>query len=68
LTRYDYPELVVQACLDIAKLTFRNRDLGPASVIGAGEMSMTVAESEVRSVLMTLEDFRVTGTTNGIIF
>ena len=68
LTRYDYPQLVVQACLDVAKLTFRNRDLGPASVIGSGEMSMTVAEGEVRSVLMTLEDFRVTGTSNGIIF
>jgi len=68
LTRYDYPELVVQACLDIAKLTFRNRDLGSAGSIGAGEMSMTVAESEVRSVLMTLADFRVTGTSNGVIF
>jgi len=68
LTRYDYPELVVQACLDIAKLTFRNRDLGSAGSIGAGEMSMTVAESEVRSVLMTLSDFRVTGTSNGVIF
>ena len=68
LTRYDYPELVVQACLDIAKLTFRNRDLGSAGSIGAGEMSMTVAEGEVRSVLMTLADFRVTGTSNGVIF
>jgi len=68
LTRYDYPELVVQACLDIAKLTFRNRDLGSAGSIGSGEMSMTVAEGEVRSVLMTLADFRVTGTSNGVTF
>jgi hypothetical protein len=68
LTRYDYPELVVQACLDIAKLTFRNRDLGSVGSIGSGEMSMTTAESEVRSVLMTLADYRVTGTTNGVIF
>jgi hypothetical protein len=68
LTRYDYPELVVQACLDIAKLTFRNRDMGSAGTIGSGEMSMTAAEGEVRSVLMSLEDFRVTGTSNGIIF
>jgi len=68
LARYDYPELVVQACLDIAKLTFRNRDLGPVSTIGGGELSMTVAESEVRSVLMTLEDYRVTGTSNGVMF
>jgi hypothetical protein len=68
LTRYDYGELVVQACLDIAKLTFRNRDLGTVGSIGSGDMSMTVAEGEVRSVLMTLADYRVTGTSNGIIF
>ena len=49
LTRYDYPELIVQACLDIAKLTFRNRDLGSVGTIGAGEMSMTVAEGEAVS-------------------
>ena len=68
LTRYDYPELVVQACLDVAKLTFRNRDLGSAGMIGSGEMSMTVAENEIQSVLRTLDDYRVTGTSNGIIF
>jgi len=68
LTRYDYPELVVQACLDIAKLTFRNRDLGSVSTIGGGEMSITVAEGEVRSVLQTLDDYRVTGTSSGVIF
>ena len=68
LTRYDYPELVVQACLDIAKLTFRNRDMGSGGSIGSGETSITVAEGEVRSVLMTLDDYRVTGTSNGVIF
>lgn len=34
--RYDYPALVVQACLDIAKLTFRNRDMGMSTTIGSG--------------------------------
>ena len=29
---------------------------------------MTVAEGEIRSVLMTLDDYRATGTSNGIIF
>ena len=68
VNNYVYPELVVQAFLDIAKQIFRNRDLGSAATLGGGEMSMTVAESEVRSVLMTLADFRVTGTSNGVIF
>ena len=60
--------IVNRGLLDIAKLTFRNRDLGAVGSIGAGEMSITAAEGEVRSVLMSLEDFRVTGTSNGIIF
>jgi hypothetical protein len=42
--------------------------MGSAGTIGSGEMSMTAAEGEIRSVLMSLEDFRVTGTSNGIIF
>ena len=66
--RYDYPALVVQACLDIAKLTFRNRDMGMSTTIGSGEQSITASEGEIRSVLMTLDDYAVTGTSNGVIF
>ena len=65
---YDYPALVVQACLDVAKLTFRNRDLGMTTSIGSGEQSITTAEGEIRSVLMTLDDYRAAGTSNGVIF
>ena len=65
---YDYPALVVQACLDVAKLTFRNRDLGMTTSIGSGEQSITTAEGEIRSVLMTLDDYKAAGTSNGVIF
>ena len=65
---YDYPALVVQACLDVAKLTFRNRDLGMSTTIGSGEQSVTTSEGEIRSVLMTLDDYRAAGTSNGVIF
>ena len=68
VSRYDYPALVVQACLDVAKLTFRNRDLGISTTIGSGEQSVTAAEGEIRSVLMTLNDYRAAGTSNGVIF
>ena len=68
VSRYDYPALVVQACLDVSKLTFRNRDLGISTTIGSGEQSVTAAEGEIRSVLMTLNDYRATGTSNGVIF
>jgi hypothetical protein len=68
VSRYDYPALVVQACLDVSKLTFRNRDLGISTTIGSGEQSVTAAEGEIRSVLMTLNDYRAAGTSNGVIF
>jgi hypothetical protein len=42
--------------------------MGSGGSIGSGETSITVAEGEVRSVLMTLDDYRVTGTSNGVIF
>jgi len=68
LYRYDYPELVVQACLDLSKIVFRDRDLGTVTTIGAGEASITSAEGEIQSILMTLDQYRATGTSNGVIF
>jgi len=68
LYRYDYPELVVQACLDLSKVVFRDRDLGTVTTIGAGEASITSAEGEIQSILMTLDQYRATGTSNGVIF
>ena len=44
------------------------RDLGLSTTIGTGEQSITAAEGEIRSVLMTLDDYRATGTSNGVIF
>ena len=62
------PPLIVQACLDIGKIMFRNRDMGSAGTIGGGAESMTTSESEIRSVLMTIADYRATGTSRGVIF
>ena len=68
LYRYDYPVLVTQACLDLSKIVFRDRDLGTVSSIGSGEAGITSAESEIQSILGTLDQFQVTGTSNGVIF
>ena len=68
LSRYDYPELVVQACLDLSKIVFRDRDMGTVTSIGAGEAAITSAEGEIQSILMTLDQYRVAATSNGVIF
>jgi len=66
--RYDYPELVVQACLDLSKIVFRDRDLGTATTIGSGDAAITSAEGEIQSILMTLAQYRVAATSNGVMF
>ena len=66
--RYDYPELVVQACLDLSKIVFRDRDLGAATTIGSGAAAITSAAGEINSILMTLDQYQVTGTSNGVFF
>ena len=68
LSKYDYPVLVTQACLDLSKVIFRDRDLGTVASIGSGEAAITSAEGEIQSVLGTLDQFQVTGTSNGVIF
>ena len=66
--RYDYPELVVQACLDLSKIVFRDRDLGTVTTIGSGDASITSAAGEINSILMTLDQYQVSGTSNGVFF
>jgi len=68
LYRYDYPELVVQAALDLAKIVFRDRDLGAVTTIGSGDAAITSAAGEINSILMTLDQYQVTGTSNGVFF
>ena len=68
LYRYDYPELVVQAALDLSKIVFRDRDLGAATTIGSGDAAISGAAGEINSILMTLDQYRVTGTSNGVFF
>ncbi|MEA3484150.1 MAG: hypothetical protein U9R65_19615, partial [Pseudomonadota bacterium] len=68
LYRYDYPELIVQACLDLSKIVFRDRDLGAVTTIGSGAAAITSAAGEINSILMTLRQYQVTGTSNGVFF
>ena len=68
VARFEYPELVVQACKDLAKIVYRDRDIGRVDLIGSGEEQMTRGLEEAASVLSTISSYRVTGTSNGIIF
>jgi hypothetical protein len=65
---YIYPSEVVQACLDLSKVTFRNRDLGVTDTIGAGDSNITRASEEAHDVLTTVDAYRAVGLSNAIIF
>ena len=55
---YVYPNLVAQACLDLAKIYYMDRDLGVIQTIGTPEMNVTRASSEAKNVLRTLDSFQ----------
>ena len=65
---YIYPSEVVQACLDLSKVTFRNRDLGVTDTIGAGDANVTRASEEANDILATVDAYRAVGLSNAIIF
>lgn len=66
--KYDYPSLVVQACKDLAKIVYRDRDLGRIDIIGEGGQDITRSNSEIKNILMTISGLQATGTSNGVIF
>ena len=66
--RYDYPELVSQACLDLSKLVYRDRDAGSVDIVGSSDLQMSRGSAELKSVLSTLDVFKVASTSNGVIF
>ena len=68
LAKYIYPETVVQVCKDIAKIIYRDRDLGVTQSIGTEMEAITVAQNEINNELAVLNSFRAGSTSNGVIF
>ena len=55
---YEYHPIVEQACLDLSKIFFRDRDMGTTLTIGSGEEGITRSDADAKSVLDTLDEFR----------
>ena len=66
--RYLYDPLVVQACLDLSKIYFRDRDMGTTLTIGTGDTATTRSEESSSSVLSTLDQFRSTTPVSEVYF
>ncbi len=65
---YEYPELVSQICLDIAKVFFRDRDLGVIQTIGGGDMQITRSDKEIENNLRQLREYQSQGIGSGVFF
>jgi hypothetical protein len=55
---YDYPTLVSQVCLDLAKIFFRDRDMGVIQTLGTGEMGITRSDLDAKNTLKALDEYR----------
>ena len=55
---YEYSPIIVQACLDLGKVFFRDRDMGNTLTIGSGAEGVTRSDFDASSVLSTLDEFR----------
>jgi hypothetical protein len=65
---YIYPSDVVQACLDLGRIFFRDRDAGATLTLGTGEQEVTRSNVDAKSVLKTLDGYRNTTTQSGVFF
>ena len=57
-SQYDYPEVAVQACLDLGKIIFRDRDMGVSTSLGGGNPAITRTDVDAQSILMSLDDYK----------
>jgi len=64
---YTYPEDVLQTCLDLARVEYRNRDMGVQQTFG-GEIPIAFPTNEARSILKTLDPYVAYGDLSGAIF
>tara|TARA_Y100000401_G_C8297055_1_gene211901 strand:+ start:201 stop:1124 length:924 start_codon:yes stop_codon:yes gene_type:complete len=65
---YLYPTEVVQACLDLSKIIFRDREMGVTQTLGGSDVGVTRASEEATNVLQTLDSFRTVSLSGSVIF
>ena len=68
VSKYTYADLAVQVCLDLARIEYRNRDMGVQDSFGSGDVAMAFPANEARSTLKQLNRFVAHTNTAGVIF
>ena len=69
VSRYVYPSLVRETCLDIARVLYRDHNLGNVESLSVGGGSVTVRSNvEIKDALFGLDVYRVHQASAGVIF
>ena len=67
--RYEYPSDVVSVCSDVARVLYRDRDLGITETLGSGEAGLRVrSRVEIMDAIHSLDHYRVSQNAAGLIF
>ena len=67
--RYEYPSDVVSVCSDVARVLYRDRDLGITETLGSGEAAIRVrSRVEIMDAIRSLDHYRVSQNAAGVIF
>ena len=64
----EYPSDVKMATADLARMQYRDRDMGVVDTIGGGQGAITRSSSEMSSTLSTLDHYRVARDSAGLVF
>ena len=65
---YTYPEDVMQVCLDLARIEYRNRDMGVQDAFGTGDVALAFPANAARNTLKELSRYRAHTANAGVVF
>ena len=65
---YTYPDDVMQVCLDLARIEYRNRDMGVQDAFGSGDVALAFPVNEAKNTLKELARYRAHTANAGVVF
>jgi len=68
ISYYTYPDDVMQVCLDLARIEYRNRDMGVQDAFGSGDVALAFPVNEAKNTLKELARYRAHTANAGVVF
>jgi hypothetical protein len=65
---YTYPDDVVEICLDLARIEYRERDMGVQDAFGSGDVALTYPRNEAKNTMKKLNRYVAHTANAGVVF